>query len=147
MNGEHGRHTPRMVKHTFHFHRAGLLAMGAAVLVVTFATGFALGYGSHSASTVTSSTCDWRAFPTFPGALTISAPSGGIAYRVYGVPYSQVVRFYQQGAGQDSWSFTRSSSRGAVLDTFRVDGPNGCRGIVTIQIDAGGGTRIEASSS
>jgi len=138
-----------MAKPDFHVHWAGLLAMGAAVLVVTFASGFALGYGSQATSGTAypTSGCDWGAFPAYPGAVTISAPGGGVAFRVYGVPYSQVDRYYQLGAGQESWSFTRSSQRGAFVDTFRVDGPSGCRGTMIIQIDTGGGTRIEANPS
>ncbi len=122
--------------------------MGAAVLIVTFASGFALGYGTHTpASAAATSSCHWSDLPAFPNAFAVSSRGVGIAYRVYGAPFSQVVRFYQAGAGQSSWAFTQTPQRGAFIAMFRVAGPNGCHGILSIQADATGGTVIEANPS
>lgn len=128
------------------FHRGGLLAISAAVLIVTFASGFALGYGTHRTppAAITSS-CNWSDLPAYPNSFAVSSRGVGIAYRVYGAPFSQVVRFYQAGAGRSSWTFTQTSPRGADIAIFRVEGPNNCHGILSIQTQATGGTVIEAN--
>lgn len=120
--------------------------MGAAVLIVTFAGGFALGYGTHKPpSAAATSTCNWRDLPAYPSAVAVSSSVAGIAYRVYGTAFSHVVRFYQVGAGQSAWTFTQTTAREGLLAMFRVEGPNDCHGILSIRTDASGGTVIEAN--
>jgi len=124
------------------------VAVSAAVLIVTFASGFALGYGTHTpSSAAATSSCHWSDLPVYPNAFAVSSRGVGIAYRVYGAAFSQVVRFYQAGAGQSSWTFTQSSPRGAFIAMFRVQGPNDCHGILSVQAEATGGTVIEANPS
>lgn len=120
--------------------------MAAAVLIVTFASGFALGYGTHR--TPSAGLCNWGTLPTYPTASIGSYQGGaGVAYRVYGTPFSQVVRFYRAGAGQSSWTFTQTSPQGPFIAVFRVEGPNGCHGTLTIQAQSAGETFVQANST
>jgi len=123
--------------------------MAAAVLIVTFASGFALGYGTHrTPSAALASSCNWGTLPTYPTASMGSVRGGtGFAYRVYGTPFSQVVRFYRAGAGQSSWMFTQTPTQGPYIAVFRGQGPNGCRGTLTIQTQSAGETIVEANST
>lgn len=118
--------------------------MAAAVLIVTFASGFALGYGTHrTPSAALAGSCNWGTLPTYPTASMGSVQGGaGITYRVYGTPFSQVVRFYRAGAGQSSWTFTQTSTQGAHIAVFRAEGPNGCHGTLTIQAQSAGETIV-----
>lgn len=128
------------------FHRGGLLAISAAVLIVTFASGYALGHGTQPSSAAAVSTCNWSVFPGFPNATALSARATGVSYRAYAASFAQVVRFYQAGAGQRAWTFVQTPTPGARVATFRVEGPNGCRGILTIQSDQAGVTIIEVNA-
>lgn len=137
-----------MAKSTTEFHRGGLLAISAAVLIVTFATGFALGHGwqvSPAATTATQGTCNWGAFPVYPNASAVSSDAGaGLTYRAK-ASVAQVARFYMGGANQSTWTFTPTSQNASAV-VFRVGGSNGCRGVLSVRADAAGGTTIQAAA-
>lgn len=123
------------------FHRGGLLAISAAVLIVTFAGGYALGHGTQPSSG-TPSGCNWSDFPAYPNSFAVSSKVVGVAYRTY-ASVSQVARFYQAGAGQRTWSFIPNPHTGPAA-SFRFTASDSCHGILAVQADPAG-TIIEAN--
>jgi hypothetical protein len=139
-----------MAKSTTEFHRGGLLAISAAVLIVTFAMGFALGHGLQAsqpspAAATTQSACNWGAFPVYPNASAVSSQAGaGLTYRAK-ASVAQVARFYMGGANQSTWTFTPTSQKASAV-VFRVGGSDGCRGVLSVRADAAGGATIQAAA-
>jgi hypothetical protein len=135
-----------MARSTTEVHRGGLLAISAAVLIVTFATGYALGHGSQPspAAASASTSCNWGTFPVYPNAVAVS-PMGstGLTYRAK-APLLQVARFYQAGANQSTWTFTPTSQKASAV-VFRIGGSGGCRGLLTLRADPAGTTTIQAA--
>ncbi len=125
------------------FHRGGLLAISAAVLIVTFASGYALGHGTtHQASAT--AVCTWTTFPSYPNATAIPRGiSAGLAYRTF-ASASRVAHFYQAGAGQTAWTFAPTKD-GGLTWVFHFTENSGCQGILTVQADQAGGTVVEAN--
>ncbi len=127
------------------FHPGGLLAISAAVLIVTFASGYALGHGSMQPAPAAAA-CTWTSFPSYPNFTTIPRPdAAGVAYRTY-ASASRVARFYQAGAGQNAWTFIPGQQGGATW-VFQFTDGSGCHGILTVQSDQAGGTVVEANAT
>ena len=125
------------------FHRGGLLAISAAVLLVTFASGYALGHGTQHPST-TASGCSWTSFPTYPNATAgFRANGGGVAYRTY-VSASRVARFYESGGGQSVWTFV-PAQQSEQQWVFRFTTGSGCHGVLVVSADGSGATLVEAN--
>jgi len=125
------------------FHRGGLLAISAAVLIVTFASGYALGHGTTPEASAAAA-CTWTTFPSYPNFTAI--PRGviaGVAYRTFAAA-SRVARFYQAGAGQTAWTFVPTQEGGPTW-VFQFTQGSGCHGILTVQADQAGGTVVEAN--
>jgi hypothetical protein len=125
------------------FHRGGLLAISAAVLIVTFASGYALGHGTTQPASA-AGTCAWTTFPAYPNVTAL--PRGGnpgVAYRTF-ASASRVAHFYQAGAGQTAWTFVPTQDGGPTW-VFHFTENSGCHGILTVQTDQAGGTVVEAN--
>ena len=126
------------------FHRGGLLAISAAVLIVTFASGYALGHGTTHQASAGAGACTWTTFPSYPGSTSIPRPgNAGVAYRTP-ASASRVARFYQAGAGQTAWTFVPTQDGGPTW-VFHFTENSGCHGILTVQADQAGGTVVEAN--
>lgn len=125
------------------FHRGGLLAISLALLIVTFASGYALGHGTTPQASA-SGACTWTTFPLYPNSTAIPrGASAGIAYRTSAAT-SRVARFYQAGAGQTAWTFVPTQNGGPTW-VFHFTENSGCNGILTVQADQAGGTVVEAN--
>ena len=125
------------------FHRGGLLAISAAVLIVTFASGYALGHGTTHPASATGA-CTWASFPSYPNSTAIPrGVSAGVAYRTLATA-SRVAHFYQAGAGQTAWTFVPTQDGGPTW-VFHFTENSGCHGILTVQADQAGGTVVEAN--
>jgi hypothetical protein len=125
------------------FHRGGLLAISAAVLIVTFASGYALGHGTTQPASAAGA-CSWTTFPSYPNGTTIArGATAGVAYRTSAAA-SRVARFYQAGAGQTTWNFVPTQTGGPTW-VFHFTQGNACHGILTVQADQAGGTVVEAN--
>ncbi|TMD04600.1 MAG: hypothetical protein E6J01_12680 [Chloroflexi bacterium] len=126
------------------FHRGGLLAISAAVLIVTFASGYALGHGTTHQASAGAGACTWTTFPSYPNVTALPRPANaGVAYRTF-APASRVARFYQAGAGQTAWTFVPTQDGGPTW-VFHFTENSGCHGILTVQADQAGGTVVEAN--
>jgi len=126
------------------FHRGGLLAISAAVLIVTFASGYALGHGTTHQASAAAGTCTWTTFPSYPNVTALPRPgNAGVAYRTF-ASASRVARFYQAGAGQTAWTFVATQDGGPTW-VFHFTENSGCHGILTVQADQAGGTLVEAN--
>jgi hypothetical protein len=126
------------------FHRGGLLAISAAVLIVTFASGYALGHGTTHQASAGAGACTWATFPSYPGSTSIGRQgSAGVAYRTP-ASASRVARFYQAGAGQTAWTFVATQD-GGFASVFSFTENSSCHGILTVQADQAGATVVEAN--
>jgi len=123
------------------FHRGGLLAISAAVLIVTFASGYALGHGTTQPAAVADA-CSWTTFPSYPNGTAVAGFTSGVAYRTSAAA-GRVARFYQAGAGQTTWNFVPTQTGGPTW-VFHFTQGNACHGILTVQADQAGGTVVEA---